>query len=325
MEMHSFAYGLLVVSAAAAAAFAQDVTGGVTGTVLDPQAAAVPHANVILRDTGHNQVVRTLTTDILGKYAAPLLPGGSYAITVEAPGFKLETVNGIEVTPGSELKIDIKLEVGSPSESVTVADQPADLEMTATLTDTLGGAMIRQMSLATRNYQELLSLLPGVTSDQVDELYLGISNPSGSAAATPYSVNGQRSNAANFLIDGADNVDRSSNSTVVSYPSVDSIDTLVILAGLYSADSGRSAGAQVNAISRRGLSQFHGSAFEYLRNNFFEANSYLNNANRIPVPEVRWNDFGGNLGGPPPAAVQLDAESHLLFLFQRVQPDHQLP
>jgi outer membrane receptor protein involved in Fe transport len=289
--------GALVVGTVAAA-LAQDVTGGIAGTVLDPAAAAVPHARITVRSTDRNEVACVALTDAQGSYAATLIPPGHYSITVEAAGFKAETVDAIAVTPGRELKLDIKLQVGSRTESVAVSDASTALELLPAPADTLSGSLIRQMSLATRNYQEMLALLPGVTSDQVDQLYMGISNPSGSAAATPYSVNGQRSTAANFTVDGADNVDRGGNSSLVSYPSVDSISEFVVQAGRYSADSGRTAGAQVNVVSRGGLRQYHGSIFEYARNNFFEANSYMNNAYGIATPEVRWNDFGGTFGGP---------------------------
>jgi hypothetical protein len=314
MERLLLSCGALVL-AGASGLFAQDVTGGITGTVLDPAAAVVPHARVTLRNTDRDQTVRTVVADATGKYAARLIPAGNYAVSVEAVGFKTETVDGIVLAPGDELKVDIRLQVGNRAESVTVVEGPLDLEAIPVRADGVAGSAIRQMSLATRNYQELMALSPGVTSDQVDELYMGISNPSGSAAATPYSVNGQRSTAANFTVDGSDNVDRGSNSTLVSFPSVDSISQFEFLSGLYSADSGRAAGAQVNVISRGGLSHYHGAAFEFLRNNAFEANSYMNNANGIPIPEVRWNDFGGNFGGPLPLPFGWNRTHNRTFFF----------
>jgi hypothetical protein len=300
---------------AAVGVFAQDVTGGITGTVLDPAAAGVPHARVTVRDTGRGQVVRTVVTDAAGSYAARLIPVGTYAIGVEAIGFKTETIADIVLAPGDDLKVDVRLQVGSRTEEVTVTEGPIDLETIPARADSVAGSAIRQMSLATRNYQELMMLSPGVTSDQVDQLYMGISNPSGNAAATPYSVNGQRSTAANFTVDGSDNVDRGGNSSLVSHPSIDSIDQFIFLTGLYSAESGRAGGAQVNAVSRGGSSRYHASAFEYARNNAFEADSYMNNANRIPIPEVRWNDFGGNFGGPLPLPFGWNRTRNRTFFF----------
>jgi hypothetical protein len=134
---------------------------------------------------------------------------------------------------------------------------------------------------------------------------LGVSAPAGTAATLPFSINGNRNSANNWTVDGADNVDRGSNLTLMVFPSIDSIEEFKVQRSLYTADSGRAGGAQVTVVTRSGTNAFHGSAYEFVRNDVFNANNWINNANKInvvngtaKVPPVRWNDFGGTIGGP---------------------------
>jgi len=160
--------------------------------------------------------------------------------------------------------------------------------------------------------------MPGVTANSTDELYIGNSAPAGTAATLPYSVNGNRNSGNNWTIDGADNVDRGSNLTLMMFPSIDSIAEFKVERSLYTADTGRAGGAQVNVVTKSGTSQYHGDLYEFVRNNAFAANNWINNAQKVlvngsvQVPPLRWNDFGGTIGGPVPLGHK---DNHKTFFF----------
>src|SRR5205085_6487359 len=119
--------------------------------------------------------------------------------------------------------------------------------------------------------------------DNVEQLYVGSLAPSSLANTMPFSVNGQRNSANNWTVDGADNVDRGSNLTLLAFPSIDAIEQFKVERSLYTADSGRAGGGQINVVTRSGTNQFHGSLYEFVRNNYFAANNWINNASRINV------------------------------------------
>jgi hypothetical protein len=302
---------------------AQEVTGTIGGTILDPTGAAVPQAKVAIINLDRNQVVRTITTEASGVYSAPFLPVGSYAVRAEAAGFKTETHSGIALNVNDVLKINLTMQVGAVTETVEVTSSAAQVELGSPASaGTVDSEQVHELSLATRNYEQLLVLMPGVISNATDELYIGNSLPSGSAATIPYSVNGARNSSNNWTVDGADNVDRGSNLTLSTFPSVDAIQQFKVQRASYTADAGRAGGAQVNVVTKGGTSKFHGNLYEYFRNDVLYANNWANNANKVnlvnrtdatapctaanykdcyaKVPPVRWNDFGFTIGGPVP-------------------------
>ncbi|MBZ5585190.1 MAG: carboxypeptidase-like regulatory domain-containing protein [Acidobacteriia bacterium] len=297
----------LALLACALAAPAQDITGSISGIVMDSTGAAVPNAKVTVTETNRNQVVRTLTTGPDGAYSASLLPVGAYSLKIEAPGFQAQTREGIQVNANDKLKINPTLAVGNVSEVVNVQEAPVAVDLgSMTAANDITGTQVRELSISTRNYESLVALMPGVTSGNVDQLYIGNSLPSGLANVIPFSINGQRNSANNWTVDGADNVDRGSNLTLLNYPSIDAITEFKVLRSLYTADSGRAGGGQINVITKSGTSQFHGDAYEFVRNDAFAANNSINNMNRVNVgpdgkarvPPLRYNDFGYTFGGP---------------------------
>ena len=298
---------LIAAACIAGGLSAQDISGTIGGAVLDPSGAAVPKAKITVTNTDRNQVIRETGSDESGVYSAPLLPIGNYSIKVEAPGFKTEERSGIVLNVNDNLKINISLQVGATSEAVEVHGEAVQVEAgTATAATTIDGTQVRELALNTRNYEVLVALMPGVAikANPADELYIGNSSPSGLSAQIPYSVNGNRNSGNNWTVDGADNVDRGANLTLMSFPSVDSIAEFKVERSLYSADTGRAGGAQINVVTKSGASQFHGSLYEFLRNDKLAANNWANNANsvlvngRVQVPPLRWNNFGGTIGGP---------------------------
>ena len=289
--------------------FAQEITGSLVGTVKDPNGAAVAGATVTITDpTKDNIVVRTVSTDDEGTFSAPNLPVSIYQITVEAANFKKSVQTDIKLDVGQRRNVDITLEAGSISEVVTVEADPVAVELnTPTAGTTISGNQVRELSINNRNFVQLVTLAPGVSSNLADQVYVGTTNPEGQANIVSISVNGARSSQNTFTVDGADITDRGSNLTIQAYPSVDSIGEFRILRSLYPAESGRSGGGQVNVVTRSGTDEFHGSLFEFVRNEKFNANSFFNNqrapfgidengkARRAPF---RYNNFGGTIGGP---------------------------
>jgi len=200
--------------------------------------------------------------------------------------------------------------VGAVSEVVTVEASAIAIEKsTPTVSTLISGSKIRELSLNNRNWVQLVALAPGVSNDLADQVYVGTTNPSGQANTINIAVNGARSSQNTFTVDGADITDRGSNITIQAYPSVDSIAEFKVLRSLYPAESGRSGGGQINVITRSGGSSFHGSAFEFLRNEVLNANDFLTNSAANPSfgrdengkakrAPFRYNDFGFTIGGP---------------------------
>ena len=281
------------------AAIAQVVTGTISGTVKDSSGAVVPNATVTLMNTDQNQVVRTVKSDANGEYSAPLLPLGSYSVSAAANQFKTAIVTGVQLHVNDQLTINLTLEVGATSQTVTVEAAPVQVELqSAAPTGLISGTQIRELALNTRNYEQLVSLMPGVSYGAGDQLYIGLANPSGQTNVVSFSINGQRNSANSWTIDGADNVDRGSNLTLLDYPSVDSIAEFRVERGLYAADSGRAGAGQINVITKSGTNQFHGDAYEFFRSDKLAANTFFNNANGKARPPLRYNDFGYTIGGP---------------------------
>src|SRR5215471_15006741 len=301
---------------------AQDITGAIGGTVLDPSGAAVPRATVTLTNTDRNQVVRTVITDTNGVYSATFLPIGPYSVKAEAAGFKTATRTGIVLNVNDVLRINMTMEVGAVTESVEVKADAVQVELgTPADATTVEGTQVRELALGTRNFAQLVSLMPGVIDQTgVDELFPGASGANGTNTSIPYSVNGMRNSSNNWTVDGADNIDRGSNLLLGNFPSIDAIAQFKVERSSYTADTGRAGGGQINVVTRSGTSRFHGSLFEVFRNDALNANNWVNNANRVNVVNrtdpaaactglnyadcfakrtpLRWNDFGGNFGGP---------------------------
>src|SRR5260370_24004345 len=220
-QLKIFASVFLLIACLATGLIAQDISGTIGGTILDPSGATVPGARVTITNTDRNQVLRTITTDPSGTYSAPLIPAGQYSIKVEVKGFKTETRTAIAVNVNDDLKFNITLQVGAMTDTVTVEASTVAVELgTAASANTIDGTQVRELSIATRNYEQLVALMPGVVSSPTDELYIGNSAPAGTAATLPYSINGNRNSANNWTVDGADNVDRGSNPKLMTFPSI---------------------------------------------------------------------------------------------------------
>lgn len=291
-------------------ALGQEITGNIVGTVKDGTGAAVTGATVTITDDNTHIVVRTLVTGEDGEFLAPQLPAGNYSLAIEAPGFKKSVQTSVKLDVNQRRAVDVVLEAGNISEVVTVAADPVTVELTTpTASTVISGEQVRELSVNNRNFVQLVTLAPGVSNDLADQVYVGTTNPAGQANTVNISVNGARSSSNTFLVDGADITDRGSNITIQAYPSVDSIGEFKVLRSLYPAESGNSGGGQVNIITRSGGSEFHGSLFEFVRNERLNANDFLTNSSTSPPfgrdsngkakrSPFRYNNFGGTIGGP---------------------------
>ncbi|HET8667882.1 MAG TPA: carboxypeptidase regulatory-like domain-containing protein, partial [Terriglobales bacterium] len=294
---------LALILVLASSGWAQEITGTIVGTVKDPTGAVVPNATVTITNTDKNVVIRTVQTNASGDYVAPLLPIGHYSISAAAGGFQKASQTGIELNVSARLTINLTLQVGGSTQEVSVEANPVQVELqSVAATGLVSGTQLRELSLNNRNYEQLVALQPGVTSTASDQLYVGAFNPLGTNTVS-FSINGQRTSSNNWQVDGADNVDRGSNLTLLNYPSVDAIAEFKVLRGLYNAEYGRAGAGQINVVTKSGESRLHGGAYEFVRNDVFNANPYMNKHyadSKLfkPRPVLRYNNFGWTLGGP---------------------------
>ncbi|MEO7145776.1 MAG: carboxypeptidase regulatory-like domain-containing protein [Bryobacteraceae bacterium] len=297
--------------------YAQEVTGSNFGSVTDSTGGAVPGAKIAVTATEQHRVVVTVSTGSRGEFAATLLPIGTYSLTVDARGFKRLVRQGIELHVSEKLTIPLVLEVGQVNQQVTVEANPMQVELqSAAAAGLISGAEIRELSINNRNYIALLQLMPGVVNTAAtDELSIGGTDPLGKQNSIPFSINGGRTSANNFMLDGADNVDRGSNLSLLNTPSVDAIAEFKVIRGVYSAEFGRGSAGQVNVITKSGGSQFHGNAYEFFRNDQLSGNDFLNNAHRIARPPLRYNDFGYTFGGPVFIPGKYNQDKNKTFFF----------
>lgn len=274
---------------------AQLTTGAILGTVTDPSGAAIPGAKVTVTNTG-TQVARTATTAQNGDYVFNLLLPGTYSVTVTASGFKVFTASGIALAAGDRHRVDAKLVVGAVSQTVTVQAQSSALQTdSSVVSSTITQNAVQNIPLNGRNFVQLIQVQPGINQGPPHSLTNG-SRLLDRRQTSAFSANGQGDIQNNAMIDGADNNTRGTQDIPVR-PALDAIAEIHVETNDYPADVGRTGGAVVNVITKSGTNQFHGDMFEYLRNDITDANSYSFGAS-LPKSKLRWNQFGGSLGGP---------------------------
>ena len=281
--------------------FAQEETAAaITGQITDSTGAGIPNASVIVTNT-ENGAVRQVQSNDEGNYnVSPLVPG-SYTVAVEQTGFK-RYVQNITLNVRDRRQVAIVLEVGAASETVTVTDEPPLIQESPTGQTLISNKQIVEIPLVNRDFTKLLELVPGVSSDLTDETSLGLTN------RASVSINGLRRNGVNFLVDGVNNTDGGSNITLLSTPTVDSIKEFKVLTSNYTAELGRSAGGVVTVVTKSGGNDYHGSLYEFVRNDRFNANTFFNNRRGrgldgkplSATPRLRYNTFGGTFSGPIP-------------------------
>jgi hypothetical protein len=275
---------------------AQAVTGTIVGTVEDSTGAVVSGAKVTIENTD-TSLRRTVTTDAAGEYTAPSLPTGTYLVTAEMAGFKTAALSGIELGVTQRVKIDITLDIGNMTESVTIeASTPLLQTSTSELGTTVEEQQIQTLPLNGRNFVSLTRTVPGVLRGTPGSNIDGAGSLAWRASAS-FSANGQRARDNNYMLDGVDN-NETWLQTVVIFPSVDALDEFKLQTSTYSAEFGRSLGGVVNLQIKSGTNSYKGSVYEFHRNEAFDANNFFNNRAGRKKPDFQQNQFGGTIGGP---------------------------
>src|ERR1700761_2487428 len=273
-----------------AVASAQVDTGTILGTVKDPTGAVIPDARVTITNQGTSEQVTTMTRDD-GTYIVTPLKLGSYRIRVEHAGFKTEENAAFELNIQQHAVVDFVLQTGTTSETVQVTAQAALLQtQSATVGQVIGARTVDSMPLNGRDWTQLATLTPGVTQPQ-----------QGARATNQFAANGTRPAQNDYLLDGIDNnsndVDFLSGEADVVKPPVDAISEVNIQTNNFSAEFGRAGGAIGNATIKSGTNGFHGTVWEFFRNDALDANAYFSDPATQRKPELRQNQFGAVAGG----------------------------
>lgn len=265
---------------------AQDATGRVVGTVTDAQGGSVEGAHVTVTNT-QTKETRAVTSGKDGAYEVLQLPIGTYSVTVEQPGFRKVVTTPQVLEINRSLRMDVHLEVGAVTETVQVEGQAQGVEtVNATLGQSVTTQAIVNLPLNGRNVLDLALLQPGVTPTS-----------SRAGGAGTFSIAGGKSDSITFLLDGGIN-NNLLNNGVVFNPNPDTIQEFRILTSNYTAEYGRNAGGIISTVVRSGTNQLHGSVYDYLRNDDFNANTFFNNANGLARPILKRNQYGASAGGP---------------------------
>jgi len=268
-------------------------TGAIAGAVVDTTGASVSAAEVQIINASTESIVRKLSTNTDGDFVATLLPPGTYSVVVNKSGFGEAKADVIEVRVTETTRVTITLKPGAVSERVEISAQVTTVETSNAATgESIGTTTIRELPLATQNYQQLLSLSAGTQSELNASAQLGRGN-------VRIIVNGQREDNNNYLIEGISATDYNvAQATYVPLPNPDVIQEFKVQTSLYDASQGRNGGGNVNAILKSGTREFHGDAYEFFRNDVLNANEFFLNREGLPRPSVKQNIFGGSLGGP---------------------------
>ena len=275
------------------AIWSQELAASLNGSITDTSGALISGATIEVQNNATKGIARTEVSDKNGNYSITNLNPGTYTITVKAANFKSSVTNDVTVFVAQKRTVNAQLQAGTVDQTVTVQDSTTDIELSSSeQAGTISGTQVRELQLNNRNFEQLVTLQPGVVSALPDEVGFGLSNTSSVA------VNGVRDTANNWTVDGADINDSGSNSTLLNVPSVDAIQEFTLERSTYDAGFGRSAGGQVLVATRAGTSSFHGDVYEFSRNNIFNANSYFNNQAGLPRAVEHYNDYGFTIGGP---------------------------
>jgi hypothetical protein len=255
-----------------------------------------PNAKVTIVNEGTG-LTRTIQSDSNGEFTAPQLPTGHYTVMAELTGFKTMTLSNIELGVDQRARIDLKLEVGAMTETVSVeATSPLLQTSSSELGTTVQAQQIEALPLNGRNFVNLTRTDPGRLRGHPGANIDGAGSLAWRASAS-FSANGQRPRDNNYMLDGVDN-NETWLQTVVIFPSVDSLDEFKMQTSTYSAEFGRSLGGVVNLQIKSGRNSLYGSAFEFMRNDALDANNFFNNRAGRAKPDFKQHQFGGTVGGP---------------------------
>ena len=294
-----FAFSAFIFFFVPVIAFSQTPgTGAISGTLYDPANKAVAGAEVIATSQA-SHVARTTVSTQEGLFQLPLLPPGNYGVTVKAPGFAASVSDAVRVTASETVTLNLSLTLASVSQSVLVNSRAEDANLESS---TLGGlvdqASVESLPLSNRNYTQILGLSPGVVVDLPNATALGSGTQNvASDGATPLSNNIQFNgiDANNLAENSAANAETDAGTAI---PAPDTIQEFRVQTANFDAAYGRGSGANVDLVSKSGTNSFHGSAWEFVRNNLFNANDFFSKLDGQPRPDLKQNQFGASIGGP---------------------------
>ena len=310
MRKFIFILAFLMVSAAVSL-HAQTTNGSIEGSVTDPSGAAVAGASVTARnmDTGLTQ---TTTTTEAGIYSLPNLPPGRYSVTVEAPNLKKHAQEGVTVTTGTAISLNIPMQLGAVSESVTVSADATQLQTTtseigSTVAPTLVANLPLQVSGTIRNPVQFIKLVPGFVG--------GVDNNPGSNSSDDFKVNGGQEGGTDILVDGVSISLVSPNTQWNKGVSTDAVDEFKVLQSNFSAEYGQAGDGIVSLTVKSGTNELHGTAYDFLRNKSLDANSWANNLQGLKRSIDTQNDFGATVGGPVWIPKVYNGKNKTFFFF----------
>ena len=273
-------------------AVVQVTTADIVGRITDNSGAVLPGVTITIESLD-TRATRSAVSNESGDYVFNLLPIGRYSVRIELPGFKTFTVSGMTLASGDRTRVDEQLQVGQIAETISVEEQAPALQ---TDTSTIGNLTTQQavedLPLNGRNFTALSQLAPGTNAGANNALSSG-NRPDDRRPGVTIAVGAQGSQVNNYMVDGIDNNDRAIG-TAVLRPSIDALAELRVQTSLYTAEVGRVAGGVVNLLTKSGTNAYHGSAFEFFRNDALDARNFFTPTN----PVYRQNQFGGSLGGP---------------------------
>ncbi len=282
-------------------AYAQVSGAMLTGTVTDSSGAVIPNAQVSITHVATG-VTRNVTTGGAGFYTAPNLLPGTYEIRVTAPGFSTQVQRGITLTVGAQQALDIKMQVGQVSQTVEVTTEAPTVELTSSTISAVVNAMtVRELPLNGRSWTDLATLQPGVSAIQTQPSFQVGGDRGNRGFGSQLTISGARPQENNYRLDGIslnDYGNGAPGSVLGGNLGVDAIQEFSVLTSNYSAQYGKTGGGVVNAVSRSGTNQFHGSVYEFLRNDALDAATFFENAGGIKKPPFRRNQFGASAGAP---------------------------
>lgn len=284
-------FAVLAVALLTAPVYAQVDTGTILGTVRDRSDAVVPNATITLTNTG-TSVSFTTETDDAGRYIFPAIKIGTYQVAVEAPGFKKAVRSGIQLNIQQQAEINVTLETGEITQTLEVAAEAPLLQtQESSVGQAIGADKINNLPIFNRDWTNLARLSTGVNIPQP-----------GARASNQFAANGTRPAQNNYMLDGIDNntasVDFLNGRADIVRPPVDAIGEVKVQTNGFSAEYGRAGGAVLNASFKSGTNNFHGSAWEFIRNDIFDANRFDNNWRGTQKAPFRQNQFGATFGGP---------------------------
>jgi hypothetical protein len=284
---------VLLLCLFASFSFGQQGSSSIVGTVTDPSGAAVAGAEITITNT-NTGTTHTLTSNSVGAYQLPNVEVGTYSISVKNSGFKTFETTGVTVNVSSTVRVDIPLQLGQTSENITVSAEALQVQSESSeQSNLITSNEIENIATNGRNVINLATIGTGVSS-----ALPSFNQPTSVTASSAISFNGQRPQHNIWLIDGGENYDRGAGGGISTMPSQDAIGEFRVLTSNYSADYGFASGGTVSMVLKSGTKDFHGSAWEFFRNDGLDANNYIANTNGQAVPKLRYNVYGWNLGGP---------------------------